>query len=252
MKSILIAVALLPLWAAFAQRDVPFANTRIFPSAVTQTEPVAAVDPANPLVMFASAKTINTRNGFVSEGVYVTTNGGLSWTGSDTCTGDFIGNHMGSPGVAIHPGGRFVLEHIGSLFPGIYSHYSTDRGATWSDAAVITSDQPEDKGTLAIDDRPESPFYGRLYASWATYLQPFSAMISYSADSGTSWTTPFAVNGAPPEVSSGGSVKTGLNGEVYVCWAGLADASPFQPTIVGFASSTDGASPGPSRRTPSR
>ena len=46
-------------------------NFRIFPGTVTQTEPVVAVHPVNPHIMFASAVTINTSNGFKSEGVYV-------------------------------------------------------------------------------------------------------------------------------------------------------------------------------------
>jgi len=241
MKSILLSLTLLSFGALLAQRSLPqFSNMRIFPSGVTQTEPVVAVDPANPLVMFVSAVTINTRNGFRSEGVYVTSDGGANWSGSDSCSGEFIGNHGGDPGVAIHPGGAFILVHVGSVFTGVYSHYSTDRGSHWSAAAMLTSEQPEDKGTSAIDDDPVSPYYGRMYSAWVNYIQPYPVLISYSSDSGKSWTSPAAINGTPPLASSGGYVKTGPGGQVYVCWAGLPDVAPYHEDFAGFAASTDG------------
>ncbi|MEO8167891.1 MAG: hypothetical protein ABI623_06570, partial [bacterium] len=112
-------------------------NIRIYPSSVTQTEPVIAVSPTNPQLLFASSRTINTTNGFQSEGVYVSTDGGLSWRGSDTCRGQSITNHAGDPGVMIHSSGRFVLTHIGSSFPGVYSHYSADTGVNWSNAYTV-------------------------------------------------------------------------------------------------------------------
>lgn len=240
MKSLLIPLSLLLFQPVLAQRNLPSSNTRIFPSSITQTEPVIAVDPGNPSVMFASAVTINTRNGFRSEGVYVTTDGGISWAGTDSCKGEFVGNHGGDPGVAIHPGGKFILMHIGWVFYGVYSHYSTDRGSTWSEAATITSDLPEDKGTSTIDNDPSSPFYGRIYSTWVNYLQPYPVLISYSSDSGKSWAPPAAINGTPPEASSGGFVKTGPGGKVYVCWAGLPDVFPFQEDFTGFAVSSNG------------
>jgi hypothetical protein len=172
--------------------------------------------------------------------VYVSTNGGITWRGSDTCTGQLISNHNGDPGVMIHSNGRFILTHIGSVFPGVYSHYSTDMGLTWSNAYTISSDQPEDKGGVAIDNDPSSPYYGRLYSAWVRFLQPYPVSFSYSTNAGTSWTPAVALNGTPPSRCSGGTIATGRDGRVYVTWAGLTASPPFIEDFVGFAFSTDG------------
>ena len=215
-------------------------NFRIFPSAVTQTEPSITVSPVNPQLMFASGVTINTGNGFKSEGVYVSTNGGLQWFGSDTCKGALLANHGGDPGVVIDENGRLVITHIGSVFAGVYSHYSTDLGTSWSNAYTISSQQPEDKGTTTFDGSPSSPYYGRLYTAWVNLVIPYPVLSSYSTNSGQSWTSPLAVNTPPPARCSGGSIETGRDGKVYLAWVGMTSTSPFFEDFAGFASSTDG------------
>jgi hypothetical protein len=54
-----------------------------------------------------------------------------------------------------------------------------------------------------------------------------------------SWSTPAAIND-PPNRSAGGDICIGPGGEVYVCWAGVTNVSPFKEIHVGFASSTTG------------
>ncbi|HEY5122833.1 MAG TPA: hypothetical protein VIK14_03780, partial [Ignavibacteria bacterium] len=66
-----------------------FPNYRIYPgSNIAQSETEIVRHPFNPLIMFASAITINNLTAFKSEGIYVTTNGGINWFGSDTCFGN--------------------------------------------------------------------------------------------------------------------------------------------------------------------
>jgi hypothetical protein len=233
---VLVSVAL--VWCAQAQDPPP--NIRIYPGAMTQTEPVIAVSPTDPLLLFASSRTINTATGFSSEGVYVSTDGGSHWFGSDTCTGQLLANHGGDPGVMVTPGGRMVLTHIGSVFPGVYSHVSSDTGATWSAAVTLTSQQPEDKGMVTMDSDPASPYYGRLYAAWVNFVSPFPVLLARSGDEGSSWSTPVVVNSPPPRRCSGGSVATGPGGTLYVVWAGMTPAAPFIEDFAGFASSSDG------------
>jgi hypothetical protein len=196
--------------------------------------------PENPNIMFASAVTINTSNLFKSEGVYVSTNGGLNWFGSDTCRGASIVNHGGDPAIAIHPSGRMILAHIGSVFPGWYSHNSTDLGDTWSNAYTISSQLTEDKGSATMDETTTSPYYGRMYLTWIALVQPYPALVSYSTNAGTSWTTAAQINSAPPSRCSGGSVVAGRDGKVYVTWAGVTSVSPFLEDFAGFAASTNG------------
>lgn len=235
MKSFICFLLILTL-EVFTQVN----SFRIFPGSVTQTEPVVAVSPVNPLFMFVSGVTINTSTSFRSEGVYITTNGGLNWFGSDTCTGNLIINHGGDPAVAIAPDGDLILTHIGSLYPGVYSHYSTNLGVNWSSASTISNLQPEDKGSTIIDNNPSSPFYGRLYSIFVNLVTPFPVRISTSTNKGQNWTTPLVINPSPLSRCSGGTIATAKNGTVYTCWAGMTSSSPYYEDFVGFASSSDG------------
>jgi hypothetical protein len=205
-------------------------NFRIYPSSITQTETFITRHPTNPAILFASANTINLSNGFVSEGIYVSTNSGLTWYGSDTCTGSPIDFHRGDPGIAIDKNGNFILIRLG-FSPGLYSHYSTNNGLTWSGQRTIaTNDQ--DRASIASD-----PFSGRTYAVWVRYSSPFPLMISYT-DNAQTWSTPRQINN-PSQRGQGGEIAIGPKGEVYVCWAGVINVSPYTEDFVGFAASND-------------
>jgi len=69
------------------QTQMDFPKFRIYPSPITQTEPVMTFDPSNHSLLFASAVTLTVGGGFSSEGVYISTDGGNSWRGTDTCKG---------------------------------------------------------------------------------------------------------------------------------------------------------------------
>ena len=229
----------------YSQYPPPAVNFRIFPSTITQTEPIVCISPLNKMILFASSYTINTSTGFISEGVYTSTNGGYNWFGSDVCNGQNISNHGGDPGVSIDKNGTFILTHIGksTVIAGVYAHFSTDMGVSWSNAFTITNQQPEDKGTSSTDNSPSSPFYGRTYAVWANLQYnppPAPIQISYTTNSGVSWSVPNTLNAPAPQRSSGGYIETGNDGTVYVCWAGASNTFPFPSNYAGFATSTNG------------
>ncbi|MCF8228924.1 MAG: glycoside hydrolase, partial [Bacteroidales bacterium] len=216
-----------------------FNNFRIYPSEVTQTEVFIVRSPMNPELLFSSCNTLNFIPFFVSEGIYVSGDGGNSWQGNDTCIGDPISFHGGDPGIAIDKNGSFILTRLGRApFTGLYSHYSDDKGQSWSNQQVISTDDLE-RASVSTDAVPASSYYGRTYASWVKFAQPYPVMFSYTDDGAESWSDPVPVND-PPNRSAGGDVTVGPDGEVYVCWAGVTSTSPFKEIYAGFATSADG------------
>jgi hypothetical protein len=214
-------------------------NYRIYPSDVTQTEVFIVRSPVDPEILFSACNTISFVPFFISEGIFVSTNAGATWRGNDTCTGYPEGFHGGDPGIAIDKNGTFILTRLGRTpFVGLYSHYSLDHGQTWSDQQVISTDDLE-RAALATDASPGSPYAGRTYAVWTKLAQPFPLMFSYTSDGAQSWSATKAVNN-PSTRSAGGGVVVGLNGNIYTCWAGVTETSPFKEIMVGFASSSDG------------
>lgn len=235
----------LSLFLSFARAEFPKQkadltigpNFRIYPSNITQTETFITRHPWDSNILFVSANTINLSSGFISEGIYVSTDGGATWFGSDTCNGSPITFHRGDPGIAIDKNGRFLLIRLG-FTPGLYSHYSTDNGLNWSgQKTVATNDQ--DRATLISDVNPSSSFYGRSYAVWVRFAPPYPVFYSFTDDGGDNWSAPAQINN-PGQRGQGGEVALGPNGSINVCWAAVISASPFTEDFAGFASSTDG------------
>ncbi len=214
-------------------------NYRIYPSSVTQTEVFIVKSPVDENVLFSSGNTLTFIPFFISEGIYVTTNAGNSWQGSDTCSGEPFIFHGGDPGITIDKNGTFIITRLGrSPFAGLFSHFSADNGQTWSFQYAISTDDLE-RATITTDAITTSSFYGRTYAAWVKLTTPFSLAFAFTDDGAQSWSTPQQINN-PTNRSAGGDITTGPNGEVYVCWAGLTDVSPFREIFIGFASSSNG------------
>jgi type IX secretion system substrate protein len=238
MKKLIIilgAVMMISVADIFSQ----YTNYRIFPSSSSQIEPFIVRHPTNPQILFASAYTI--LSAFRSEGVYVSTNGGSSWRGTDTLYGaPIIGGHGGDPGPIIDKNGVFILTHQGGAVTGMYANYSTNQGVSWSvNYPIITGDQ--DKGSPGTDDAPASPFYGRTYLVWTRFSPPFPIVISYTSNSGTNWSGVIQVNTSyGANRSFGPAVTVGPTGTVYAAWSSSIPNSPFTEDCIGFASSTNG------------
>ena len=216
-------------------------NYRIHPSDVTQTEVFITKSPINDNILLSSCNTLTFIPFFVSEGIYVTEDGGNNWQGSDSCVGEPIQFHGGDPGIAIDKNGRFVLTRLGrSPFAGLYSHFSYDNGRTWTPQTAISTDDLE-RASVATDAILNSDYYGRTYATWVKFAPPYPVMFSYVSDDIETWSNPIQLN-TPNNRSAGGDVAVGPNGEIYSCWAGITETSPFKEIYVGFASSESGGS----------
>jgi len=188
--------------------------------------------------MFASSFTI--RTSFRSEGVYLTTNGGLNWFGTDTLFGSPISNHGGDPGPIIDKDGNLILTHQGGFILGMYSNYSTNMGQTWSNNYQIAGDD-QDKGSPATNPISSSPYYGRTFLVWTRFVNPFPIVVSYTTNSGANWSGIIQINSSLPSRQSVGPVMAiGPNGNCYVSWASAILSSPFNEDCIGFAVSSNG------------
>ncbi|NQV03334.1 MAG: hypothetical protein HQ542_11855, partial [Bacteroidia bacterium] len=83
-------------------------NYRLYPSNVTQTEVFIVKSPLDQNILFSTCNTLNFIPFFISEGIFVTTDGGQNWQGNDTCTGEPIAFHGGDPGITIDKNGTFI------------------------------------------------------------------------------------------------------------------------------------------------
>jgi len=211
----------------------------LYPSTITQSEPVVTINPNDRNFIFSSANTIKFTPFFISEGIYISTNSGLTWAGTDTCYGEYINFHGGDPAIVITKNNRLILTRLGrSPFIGLYTHFSTDNGKTWSFQKQIT-DHDLDRASLASDIFPTSPYYGRTYAAWVRFAPPYPVFFSYSDDGGSTWSVPKQVNN-PPQRNAGVDIAIDKNGNVYLVWALVSASSPFTEQFIGFAKSTNG------------
>ncbi len=219
--------------------NAQFSNYMIFPSNFNQIEPSIVRHPLNPQILFASAYTIYVS--YRSEGVYVSTNGGNSWTGVDSVRGTPTQNHGGDPGPIIDKNGTFLLTHQGGITTGMFCDYSTNSGNTWTASLPPIATGDQDKGSPQTDDAPASPFYGRSYLAWTRFTLPFPIVFSYTTNGGVNWSGIIQINTSySTNRSYGPCVSVGPTGTVYAAWASSIANSPFTEDKIGFAKSTNG------------
>lgn len=217
-------------------------NFRVHPSAGTQSEVPIVRHPTNPLIMLASANTFRGGSTF-STGVYVTTDGGISWFGSDTLNNG--GFSYGDPGPMIDKDGRMLMSYI-TTAGSMGASYSTNNGINWAPTVTFPgASSSADKNLSGTDDAPSSPYYGRSYTVYTEFSGTYTnrIVLSYTSNGGVSWSSVAPVS--PPVASGhhhqGCDVRVGPNGEVYVVWANCTtNGQNSTEDSLGFAKSTNG------------
>ena len=213
-------------------------NFRVYPSATTQSEVPISRHPTNQNIMFASSNAVSFSPFFISEGVYVTTDGGVSWFGSDTTKTTPLSGHGGDPAPAIAPNGYFHQSFLGG---GMNAAYSTNNGLSWSTIYKITTGS-QDKNHTFINDVSSSPYYGRVYVTWSLFTASLPpAVVSYSTNNGVSYSS--VINVSTPlsgHYCQGVNGAIAPNGDAYICWGNPIAGSPYTGDYIGFAKSTNG------------
>jgi len=172
-----------------------------------QGEIQLVVNPNNNDQIVAATNTFDNIGGtcgsFGMQAAFFSADGGQTWGYS--CPPDAPAYGLACPGLgtfgsdpALHwdAGGNVYLEYmlLCALTPtdirfSIVVSRSTDGGATWNPRGVLVnsfaSGDVEDKEFYAIDNHPQSPFFGRHYTCWDRNNDEKSA---FSTDAGRTWT----------------------------------------------------------------
>ncbi|MBI3189284.1 MAG: DUF1573 domain-containing protein, partial [Ignavibacteriales bacterium] len=205
----------------------------------TQSEVPITRHPLNGNIMYGSANTVDLGVTFISEGMYLTTDGGVTWFGSDTTAAATLASHSGDPAPVITPTGTLIISYL--YGNGVGASRSTNMGTTW-DATDVLESGSSDKNHTFVDDVPTSPYYGRIYATWSDFSQSLPpATVSYSSDDGSTWSAYQIIHtGLSGHYDQGVNGVVGVDGTAYIFWQNPVAASPYTGDFIGMGKSADG------------
>ncbi len=225
--------------------DIPVSDL----DTVTQSENSIFIDPEEEEMVLNSNNSSNWIGNYATEkygadGLF-SSNLVQPWTGTMKGAGR---DNAGDPSTAIGLNGQLYVGKI-SNDGGQSIAYSDDRGKSWKEVTIVEGPTTVygilDKNHLCIDNVPESPFTGNLYAAWTNFI-PGSAdtnqiQISRSTDNGLHWSSPYSISSAVSagKLNHGVNVQTGPIGEVYAVWS-IYDTWPSDEVALGFSKSIDG------------
>lgn len=220
---------------------IVYPNFRVHPGNVIQSEVPIVTHPINKNIMFGSSNAVTLSPLFLSEGVYVTTDGGNSWFGSDTTKTDSLKDNGGDPAPSIDMNGRFYQSYLSFSGTGLWATNSTDNGNSWAPATKIIIGSQDKNHTFTINNA-SSPFNGRTFIVWSRFtasLPPIA--VSYTSDNGTTWSGYVDINVSDSNhYSQGANGAVAPNGDIYVCWQNPINKPPNTGDYIGFGKSSDG------------
>ncbi|MEO5571538.1 MAG: T9SS type A sorting domain-containing protein [Bacteroidia bacterium] len=203
-------------------------DVQAFPSANPQSEQHITVSKINPNNIILCSNTP------YYMGYYVSQNGGTSYFGSDSMPDGL--QSYGDPATSINAEGHIFFETI-SPTAAFKVFKSTNQGNSWPGPVDVTySPVSFDKEMMAIDNLPASPYLNNIYTAWTDFSGTYSVRFNRSIDNGVSYQPNLNIHNS---WGQGTNVQTGVNGEVYVCWANYGTGS-YPANGIGFARSTNG------------
>lgn len=208
---------------------------------VVQSETFNAVNGNTVVSTFNDSALIPTL-GCVSGGS-VSTNGGATFTTLAThpfCTGH--GSGFGDPIVVYNQ--ALGLFFAGDLVGGGdcggqgIGLWTSPNGTTWSVGGCAHVGSSDDRESMAVDNNPASPHYGRMYVSWNDFATPNGDLDVVYSDNGTTWFGPTTVFSSPTFMRDV-QLTAARNGNVFL--AGMDEGGGgFNPRQNHMFRSTNG------------
>lgn len=223
----------------------------------TQAEPFVAANPEREGHLVAGYQEGRFFDGAArSLGFAVSTDGGRQWRRgllpAITTLNGGIFPRATDPWVAFGTGGKVYYSSLvidggvlGDAPPvsAVVVSSSSDGGETWGNPVFVYRGNNEfnDKESVVVDTRDDSPYKGRVYVGWFTLTQGnWNLRISHSTDDGRSFSPPVTIRG--DGVNSGIVAVVGPGGVLHAFWQHATRLGPNRYTdfkIVG-ARSEDG------------
>lgn len=132
--------------------------------------------------------------------------------------------------------GKFYYVTLDSL--GLAMHVSDDGCQSFSQHSQVHFGGGDDKELMAIDNWPESPYFGRMYVAWIDFGASDNIRLTSSDDS-INWFPPVDLHPQDGRDVQGAWPTVAPNGDVYVAWLRWKPF-PSGPIDVEIVRSTDG------------
>ena len=252
------------------------------PDAQNPNEVSIAIDPTDPDRIIAVSRGSDPESGRSTNFEYLSADRGATWAAAPAQNPE--GRSQGDDAIAIAEDGTAHHSYISfsglrqerpeQPSNGIFVASSRDGGRRWADPVAVLDHRNsitpfEDKPYLTVDRVPGSPHHGRVHIAWTRFDVYGSdhpddrshIFISHSPDGGRSFTAPVRVSDVGGDtLDSDGTLEgavpaVGLDGDVYLVWAGPAglvfdrsddggwtwgDDRIIQPTPGGWDIDVDG------------
>ena len=211
---------------------VDLTDVQVFPSATAQHEQHMTLSHIFP------GNIIMSSNAGGNQGYYVSQDGGTTWTGSNSIPD--ATSTAGDPSTAIDGVGTLLLQAMTSGTTGYKVFQSSTQGTSWGASVSYTYATVDfDKNMMAVDDISTSPYYGYIYTAWSDFTaSPYKVKFNRSINGGASYLANINLHNS---WGQGTNVQTGVNGEVYVCWANYSTGG-YPSNGMGFSYSANGGS----------
>ncbi|MGA7732043.1 MAG: S-layer homology domain-containing protein, partial [Chloroflexia bacterium] len=179
-----------------------------------QHEPSLAMSRVNTNTVIVASKDY--RQGNIKR-VWIdgSTDGGLTWPVQLHMPNLPTTENESDPVVIARDDGRIYVACLTTGNNGLFITWTDNNGQTWQPSVPIVQNQGglQDKEWIAIDNKPTSPYYHRMYVTYVPFSGPYNgrAVEQHSTDGGLTWSTvqpigPFNTEYNYPVVASNGTV----------------------------------------------